>query len=89
MESFKIKWRKSTKKDLRRIAASEVLKITQAVQLLAQDARPLGSTKMKGSDCAYRIRIGDYRVIYEIYDDQIIIEGVRISHRRDVYRDRK
>ena len=86
MASFKIEWRKSTKKDLRRIAAVEVRKIVAAVAALAQDPRPLGSTKMQGSDFAYRIRVGDYRVIYEIYEDRVIIEIVKVRHRRDVYR---
>jgi mRNA interferase RelE/StbE len=86
MASFRIEWRKSTKKDLRRIAATEVQKIVDAVESLADDPRPHGCTKMLGSDCAYRIRVGDYRVIYEIYEMRIVIEVVRVRHRRDVYR---
>jgi mRNA interferase RelE/StbE len=86
MESFLIEWRKSTKKDLRRIATIEVRKIVTAVAALADDPRPHGSTKMQGSDCAYRIRVGDYRVIYEVYEDRVVIEVVRVSHRRDIYR---
>ena len=86
MGSFLIEWRKSTKKDLRRIAATEVSKIVAAVTDLANDPRPPGCTKMQGSDLAYRIRIGDYRVIYEIFEDRLVIEVVRVSHRREVYR---
>ncbi len=86
MGSFLIEWRKSTKKDLRRIAATEVNKIVAAVTDLANDPRPHGCTKMQGSDLAYRIRIGDYRVIYEIFEDRLVIEVVRVSHRREVYR---
>ncbi len=86
MESFLIEWRKSTKKDLRRIAPIEVRKIVETVEALADDPHPHGCTKMQGSDCAYRIRIGDYRVIYEVYEDRVVIEVVRGSHRRDVYR---
>ncbi|NWK55202.1 type II toxin-antitoxin system RelE/ParE family toxin [Verrucomicrobiaceae bacterium N1E253] len=86
MESFPIKWRKSTKKDLRRISQVEVSKIVAAVSSLSDDPRPEGCKKMQGSDCAYRIRVGDYRVIYEVYEDQIIIEIIRVRHRREVYR---
>jgi mRNA interferase RelE/StbE len=86
MGSFLIEWRKSTKKDLRRIAATEVNKIVAAVTDLAKDPRPDGCTKMQGSDLAYRIRIGDYRVIYEIFEKRLVIEVVRVSHRREVYR---
>jgi len=86
MGSFLIEWRKSTKKDLRRIATTEVTKIVAAVTDLANDPRPHGCTKMQASDFAYRIRIGDYRVIYEIFEDRLVIEVVRVSHRREVYR---
>ncbi len=86
MEFFQIEWRKSTKKDLRHIASEEVQKIVDAVAALAAEPLPHGCTKMHGSDCAYRIRIGDYRVIYEIYEQRVIIEIVRVSHRREVYR---
>ena len=86
MGSYLIEWRKSTKKDLRRIATTEVSKIVAAVTDLVNDPRPHGCTKMQGSDCAYRLRIGDYRVIYEVYEDRVVIEVVRGSHRRDVYR---
>ncbi len=86
MEPFRIEWRKSTKKDLRRIAPVEVRKIVDAVKALAEDPHPHGCTKMQGSDCAYRIRIGDYRVIYEVYEHRVVIEVVRVSHRREVYR---
>lgn len=86
MASFRIEWRKSTKKDLRRIAEAEVRKILDAVGSLADDPRPRGCTKVQGSDCAYRIRVGDYRVIYGIYEDRVVVEVVRVRHRREVYR---
>ena len=86
MGSYLIEWRKSTKKDLRRIAARDVRSIVSAVSELASNPRPHGCTKMQGSDCAYRVRVGNYRVIYEIYDDRIAIEVIRVSHRSDVYR---
>lgn len=41
---------------------------------------------MVGSECAYRLRVGDYRIIYEVYDDTIIIEVIKVGHRKDVYR---
>ena len=86
MESYLIEWRKSTKKDLKRIAARDVRSIVSVVSQLATEPRPHGCTKMQGSDCAYRVRVGDYRVIYEIYEDRITIEVIRVGHRRDVYR---
>ncbi|MEM7699015.1 MAG: type II toxin-antitoxin system RelE/ParE family toxin [Verrucomicrobiota bacterium] len=63
-----------------------VPRIIEAVELLADDPRPDGCTKLTGSERAYRIRVGNYRVIYEVFDDTVLIEVVRVGHRRDVYR---
>jgi mRNA interferase RelE/StbE len=87
MASYKIEWRKSTRKDLRRIAPHEVKRIVSAVEALVIDPFPQGCTKLSGSERAYRIRIGDYRVIYEVVDDVLIIEVIKVGHRRDVYRE--
>ncbi len=86
MACYKIEWRPSTKKDLKRISKPEVLRIIKAVEGLSNEPRPRGSTKLTGSDFTYRIRIGDYRVIYEIHDEIILIEVVKVGHRKDVYR---
>jgi len=86
MEFYEIEWRRSTKRDLRRISHEQTLKIVSAVEALRENPRPYGSVKLTGSDCAYRIRIGDYRVIYEVYDHKVIIEVVKVGHRREVYR---
>jgi mRNA interferase RelE/StbE len=56
------------------------------IQQLAEDPRPDGVVKMKGSDNEYRIRIGDYRVRYEIDDKELIILLLQCKHRKDVYR---
>jgi mRNA interferase RelE/StbE len=56
------------------------------IQQLAEDPCPDGVIKMKGSDNEYRIRIGDYRVRYEIDDKALIISLLQCKHRKDVYR---
>ncbi len=86
MAFYQVNWRRSTKKDLRRISPPEVAKIVETVQTLCDEPRPLGCKKMVGSECAYRLRVGDYRIIYEVYDDTIIIEVIKVGHRKDVYR---
>lgn len=80
MACYKIEWRPSTKKDLKRISKAEVRRIIDAVEGLSVQPRPQGSAKLSGSDLTYRIRLGDYRVIYEIHDEIIF------GHRKDVYR---
>jgi mRNA interferase RelE/StbE len=59
--------------------------IKTAIASLADNPRPYGYKKLKGED-AYRIRIGDYRVIYEINDDKIIITVVSVGHRKGIYK---
>ena len=86
MDSYQIEWKKSTAKDLRKIPKNQVLRIVEAVQKLENDPTPAGSTKLCGSDSSYRIRVGDYRVIYDFAEERIIIEVVKVGHRKDVYR---
>jgi mRNA interferase RelE/StbE len=86
MASFRIEWRKSTKKDLRRIAPPDVAKIIRAVEGLGNNPFPSGHTKLSGSEKAYRVRVGDYRIIYEVFPGVLLIEVVRVGHRRDIYK---
>jgi mRNA interferase RelE/StbE len=85
MDSFQIRWRNSTKKDLRRIASKEIPRIIAAVEALSMNPFPAGCTKLSGSEYAYRIRVGDYRIIYEIIGNELVIEVIKVGHRRDVY----
>ncbi len=86
MASYEIEWRRSTKGDLKSIPHEQVARIIQKIGELTQEPRPSGCAKLTGSDCAYRIRVGDYRVIYEIYDARVIIEVIKVAHRKDIYR---
>lgn len=61
-------------------------RVVDAIRDLADDPRPAGATKLTGEQTAWRIRIGTYRVIYEIEDAALIVTVVRAAHRRDVYR---
>ncbi len=72
-------------KELRKLPGQVIARIVQAVGRLAEDPHPPGSTKLAGSD-AYRIRVGDYRVIYTIFPDTLVIEIVKVGPRKDVYR---
>ena len=59
-------------------------RLIEAVQSLAVDPRPSGAKKLAGRD-GWRVRIGDYRIIYEIHDDQLLVLVVSVGHRREVY----
>ena len=86
MALFDLQWRGSTKKDLRRIPRHEVARIVAAVAQLREEPLPHGSEKLAGADHTYRIRIGDYRVIYELLRSSGAVEIQRVRHRKNVYR---
>ena len=84
--AFRIEWKRSTRKDLRKLPSAMVDRIIAAVEQLADDPFPHGLEKLSGSDHAYRIRVGDYRVIFEVISALELIEIQRVRHRKDVYR---
>jgi len=61
-------------------------RIDMRLSALAENPRPQGAEKLSGSDCSYRIRVGDYRVLYEIHDQVLRVLVIKIGHRREVYR---
>jgi mRNA interferase RelE/StbE len=83
---FRIEWKKSTRKDLRKLPRAAVDRIVEAVENLAEDPFPHGVEKLSGSEHAYRIRLGDYRIVYEVVAELKLIEIQRVRHRKDVYR---
>jgi mRNA interferase RelE/StbE len=83
--SYSVLIKKSAERELREIPKSDLQRITQRIKELAAIPRPSGSEKLAGQD-SYRVRQGDYRVVYTIDDDQRLIEIIKIVHRREVYR---
>jgi mRNA interferase RelE/StbE len=76
---------RSAQKDLFKIPQQYQNRIIRAIQSLAKNPRPSGSKKLSGRD-AWRLRVGNYRVIYEVDDDRLSILVVVIGHRKDIYR---
>jgi mRNA interferase RelE/StbE len=73
------------KQDLAALPPDLQTRIVKALRKLAENARPSGVKKLKGED-AYRLRVGDYRLIYEVHDKRLLVLVVKIGHRREVYR---
>ncbi|MEI8195853.1 MAG: type II toxin-antitoxin system RelE/ParE family toxin [Phycisphaerae bacterium] len=73
-------------RDLRRLSKQLFARIIREIQALGRIPRPMGCVKLAGSKSDYRIRVGDYRVIYEIADGIKIVRIMRVRHRREVYR---
>jgi mRNA interferase RelE/StbE len=86
MARYELRVRKSVSKDLAPIPKNDVLRIMSAIEALADDPRPPQSRKLSGAE-KYRLRCGVYRVLYEIYDDVLIVCVVKVGHRKEVYRD--
>jgi len=84
MANYRIEFRKSVEKDLRSIPQSGQIRILQRIGQLTDDPRPPLSKKLSGQD-RYRIRQGNYRILYEIKDDVLLVTVVKVGHRRDVY----
>ena len=85
MAKFEITFRPSVARDTKSIPTYHLKRIIDRINLLADDPRPLGSTKLSGKDY-YRIRQGDYRIVYEIIESRVVIVVIKIGHRREVYR---
>lgn len=83
--TYKLSILRRAQKQLAKISANDYKRVKQAILDLAQDARPPGSKKLKGRP-GWRIRHGDYRIIYEIQDDQLIIIVLDVGHRKDIYK---
>lgn len=87
MASYKILIKRSAAKELEAVAGKkDRARITQRILELADNPRPMGVEKLSGTSEKYRIRQGDFRILYEIQDDALIVYVVRIGDRKDVYR---
>lgn len=84
--TFSIQLTKAAARDLKSIPKSVLQKIDVCILKLADDPLPPGVKKLSNSGGMYRVRVGDYRMIYKIEHDVLTILVVRIGHRRDVYR---
>ncbi len=84
MEKYRITFKKSVAKDLRVIPKNDIKKILSKIESLAVNPRGKGCIKLSGQD-NYRIRQGLYRIVYEIKDDVLVVNVVKVAHRSQVY----
>lgn len=81
---YKIGIKKSAQKELKSLPNKELKKVIEKISSLAINPRPAGCKKLSGDE-KYRIRVGNYRVLYSIEDDILTIFIVKVGHRKDVY----
>ena len=85
MARYRIVFKKSVAKDLHPIPQKDIQRILKRIDGLIEDSRPTGVEKLSGDE-KYRIRQGNYRILYMIEDEIITVTIVKVGHRRDVYR---
>lgn len=85
MVSYNIVFKQSVAKDLRSIPKKDIQRILKRIDSLIEDPRPVGAEKLSGDE-KYRIRQGNYRILYTIEDEIITVTIVKVGHRRDIYR---
>lgn len=85
MARYELRVKPSVAKDLRSVPQADLARILNRMQALRDDPRAQGCEKLSGADL-YRVRQGAWRIVYQILDAHIVIEVIRVGHRREVYR---
>ncbi len=86
MPTYAVEFRPSADKVLQRLPVATQRRIVAAVAALADNPRPTGVVRLAGDENAWRIRVGSYRILYEVHDKRLLVLVVRVGHRKDVYR---
>ncbi len=85
MAEYELFFKESVYKDFKKIPKKDLQKILSKIHKLSLEPRPLGSEKLTGQDL-FRIRQGNYRILYSIQDDHLTIWVIKVGHRKDIYR---
>lgn len=83
--NYRLEYESGVLRSIERLPRKLQKRILDKIGSLATDPRPHGSIKLANQE-AYRIRVGDYRIIYTIFDDRLVVLVIDVGHRRDVYR---
>lgn len=84
MKAYEVTLKKRVIKALEKINEPYYSKIKEAIYSLGNDPKPVGYKKLMGRD-GYRIRVADYRIIYDIFDDVLLVNVIELGHRKDIY----
>lgn len=85
MAAYEIFFRESVWKELKKVPKADLKKILSRIEQLGTDPRPVGYEKLTGHEL-YRIRQGNYRIVYTIQDNELTVWVVKVGHRKEVYR---
>jgi mRNA interferase RelE/StbE len=84
--AYAIEFRPAARRDLKNLPADAQKRISKKIDSLAANPRPTGMEKLSGREDSYRVRVGDYRILYEIHDQVLLVVIVKVRHRRESYR---
>ena len=82
---YKIVFKKSAEKELQTLSHDVIAKMRKAILSLERNPFPNGSKKLKGRKDDYRIRVGNYRIVYQVKKEVLIVYVIKIGHRKDIY----
>ena len=86
MASYKLIWKSSAERELRQLPKETIAKLLFLAESLVINPFPSGVKKMQGAQNTYRVRSGNYRLIYEVKGNELLIQVIRVGHRQDVYK---
>jgi len=85
MDLYKIEWKRSAVKELKQLPKETISRILKAIEKLSSNPFPNQTKKLIDSENSFRIRIGEYRIIYDVSSKILTVEIIRVGHRRDIY----
>lgn len=86
--TYRIELAPAAARQLRKLDPTARRRVQAAIELLVEEPRPRGANKLVGGGGEWRVRTGDYRIVYEIHDGRLLVLVIAVAHRRDVYQGR-
>ncbi|MBX9472427.1 type II toxin-antitoxin system RelE family toxin [Microcella sp.] len=84
--TYSVEFTTSAARQVKKLPRPARERLLAAIQKLGDDPRPPGCTKLVGEEIAWRLRVGDYRIVYDVFDDVLTVLIVRAGNRREIYR---
>ena len=86
MSRYRVEFVPAAVRQLESITRKQQVRIASKIDALASDPRPAGCMKLKGSGDIYRIRVGDYRILYQVNEDILLVLVIKVAHRKEAYK---
>jgi mRNA interferase RelE/StbE len=83
---YKVIIKRTAQKEIKSLPKSVIKKVVIKIQDLTNNPRPSGSKKIVGTSDTWRVRVGNYRIIYDVFDEVLVVEVIAVRHRKDAYK---